>query len=237
MIAIKGSEFSLSNGDEPGVAGGVKSSTFMKESTWILYSFDVKIEGQGAARLTDKKFQNHENTVDAAGVAQAPVNPLGPEDPCDKLAREIDELVNRDKRQDDIGGRHGLKHRFREQINGANGPPGSGVGDPIEWVNHDIEIKNQQKGLRDRLNDFNSQNCGDKVPIPQDAWEWATKPAPQPNEWKPPAEVHSFSALDDGFMKKISKATGLTGVALVIYIIISEGSRILVPPRNLVPVP
>lgn len=65
MIANKGSEFGLSNGDNAGVAGGVKSSTFMKESTWILYSFDVKMDGKNACRLTDKKFQNHENTVDA----------------------------------------------------------------------------------------------------------------------------------------------------------------------------
>jgi hypothetical protein len=68
MIANKGSEFSMSNGDEPGVAGGVKSSTFIKESTWILYSFDVKMDGKGVARLTDKKFQNHENTVDLMGT-------------------------------------------------------------------------------------------------------------------------------------------------------------------------
>lgn len=67
-IGIKGSEFSMSNGDEPGTLGGVKSSTFIKESTWILYSFDVKMEGQGACRLTDKKFQNHENTADLGGV-------------------------------------------------------------------------------------------------------------------------------------------------------------------------
>jgi len=73
MIAIKGSEFSLSNGDNPGVAGGVKSSTFMKESTWILYSFDVKMDGKNACRLTDKKFQNHENTADLAGIIQVPV--------------------------------------------------------------------------------------------------------------------------------------------------------------------
>jgi uncharacterized protein DUF4150 len=64
MIATNGSEFSLSNGDEAGTVGGVKSGTFMKESTWILYSFDVKMEGQNACRLTDKKFQNQENTVD-----------------------------------------------------------------------------------------------------------------------------------------------------------------------------
>lgn len=68
MIGIKGSEFSLSNGDNAGVAGGVKSSTFMKESTWILFSFDVKIDGSNACRLTDKKFQNHENAADLSGI-------------------------------------------------------------------------------------------------------------------------------------------------------------------------
>jgi hypothetical protein len=77
MIAVKGSEFSLSNGDNAGVAGGVKSSTFMKESTWILYSFDVKMDGGNACRLTDKKFHNHENTVNLGGVLQAPVNVQG----------------------------------------------------------------------------------------------------------------------------------------------------------------
>ncbi|MGH8497945.1 MAG: DUF4150 domain-containing protein [Methylococcales bacterium] len=72
MIAIKGSEYSMSNGDEPGSIGGVKSNTFIKESTWILYSFDVKIDGKNACRLTDKKFQNHENTVDLSGNLQMP---------------------------------------------------------------------------------------------------------------------------------------------------------------------
>jgi hypothetical protein len=72
MIAVKGSQFSLSNGDNPGVAGGIKSSTFMKESTWILYSFDVKMDGKNACRLTDKKFHNHENTVNLGGELQSP---------------------------------------------------------------------------------------------------------------------------------------------------------------------
>lgn len=74
MIAIKGSEFSMSNGDEAGTIGGVKSSTFIKESTWILYSFDVKMEGQNACRLGDKKFQNHENTADLMGAKGQPVS-------------------------------------------------------------------------------------------------------------------------------------------------------------------
>ena len=72
MIATKGTEFSMSNGDNAGVAGGVVSSTFMKESTWILYSFDVKMDGQNACRFMDKKFQNHQNTVDLGGEFQPP---------------------------------------------------------------------------------------------------------------------------------------------------------------------
>jgi len=77
MIAIKGSEFSMSNGDQPGTVGGVKSNTFIKESTWILYSFDVKMDGEGACRLSDKKFQNHENTADLGGAKGKPVKVTG----------------------------------------------------------------------------------------------------------------------------------------------------------------
>src|ERR1700761_1668950 len=95
----------------------------------------------------------------------APPCPTEPEDPCTKLAREIDEPINRDKRQDEVGGRHGLKHRFREQIEGENGSLGSAVGDLTEWENHGRAIRDQQKGLRDRLNDYNENNCGDKAPI------------------------------------------------------------------------
>jgi Domain of unknown function (DUF4150) len=63
MCAIKGSEYSMSNGDEAGTAGGVKSSVNMKEAKWITYSMDVKFEGQNACRLSDKMTNNHENTV------------------------------------------------------------------------------------------------------------------------------------------------------------------------------
>ena len=71
--AIKGSEYSRCNGDEPGTAGGVKSSTNMKEATWILYSFDVKLEGKNACRLTDKMMMNHGNTICMSGEVQVPV--------------------------------------------------------------------------------------------------------------------------------------------------------------------
>ena len=88
------------------------------------------------------------------------------------------------------------------------------------------------------MNDFNKNNCGDRVPIPGGAWEWATKPRPKPADWR--GSLNAMSAPlphgDAGFMRKVSELTGLTGVALLIYVIVSEGSR-LFPPRNLVPVP
>jgi len=93
MVATKGSEFSLSNGDNAGVAGGVKSSTFMKESTWILYSFDVKMDGKNACRLTDKKLQNHENAADLAGAVQTPT-PIVPGSP-EERQKEYEEYKKR----------------------------------------------------------------------------------------------------------------------------------------------
>jgi hypothetical protein len=67
MIAIKGSHYSRSNGDEAGTAGGVKSGVNMKATDWITYSFDVKMDGKNACRHTDKKFHNNKNTVDLQG--------------------------------------------------------------------------------------------------------------------------------------------------------------------------
>ena len=67
MIAVKGSQYGRSNGDEAGTAGGVKSGVNMKATDWITYSFDVKIDGKNACRHTDKKFHNNQNTVDLAG--------------------------------------------------------------------------------------------------------------------------------------------------------------------------
>jgi Domain of unknown function (DUF4150) len=74
MAANKGSKFALSNGDNAGVAGGVKSSTFMKEATWILYSFDVKLQKKNACRFSDKMFHNSENAANLGGLQQPLVN-------------------------------------------------------------------------------------------------------------------------------------------------------------------
>ncbi|SCX77880.1 DUF4150 domain-containing protein [Nitrosospira sp. Nsp13] len=77
MAANKGSKLALSNGDQAGTIGGVKSNVFMKEATWILYSFDVKMDGKNAARFTDKMFHNSENAANLAGILQSVVTDLG----------------------------------------------------------------------------------------------------------------------------------------------------------------
>ncbi len=126
MIAIKGSEFSLSNGDEPGSIGGVKSSTFIKESTWITYSFDVKMDGKNACRLSDKKFQNHENTVDLAGAVGAIVKASELDEvkmKCGELGQYGKQKKKRGKgkrSRDHIPSKQALKERAKE-LKGANG--------------------------------------------------------------------------------------------------------------------
>lgn len=75
MIAVVGSKFARSTGDELGSLGGVKSGVHLEESTWTSYSMDVKIEGRNACRLTDTKLHNRGNTVNAGGHMQSHLPP------------------------------------------------------------------------------------------------------------------------------------------------------------------
>ncbi len=197
MIAIKGSEFSLSNGDNAGVAGGVKSSTFMKESTWILYSFDVKIDGKNACRLTDKKFQNHENAADLAGILQTFLALAGGQQAtpaqCKELVEKVKLLVG-EGRKGKVDGVRGLEERMQDQITGKGGPS-----DPMDraptpqfpkgsnsWMRHDQEIVNQQKNLDRHLKEYD-EHCKAGPPLdPPNARSWVTKPRPKPTDWKGP---------------------------------------------------
>ncbi|MEM9302733.1 MAG: DUF4157 domain-containing protein [Pseudomonadota bacterium] len=43
--------------------------------------------------------------------------------------------------------------------------------------------------------------------------------------------------VSKSWLDKMAAITGLTGAALIAYLIVSEGSRIVFPPRNLIPVP
>jgi len=77
--------------------GGVVSSTNMKEATWILSSFDVKLEGKNACRLSDMMMMNHGNTACLAGTVHAPVVAADeiPDPPGDCDPEQYKVLTNR----------------------------------------------------------------------------------------------------------------------------------------------
>lgn len=77
--ATKVSELSRCTGDEPGTAKGIKSSTQMKEATWLSWSMDVFMEGSNVCRLGDKLLMNHGNTACLGGILQPSVT-VGHED-------------------------------------------------------------------------------------------------------------------------------------------------------------
>jgi uncharacterized Zn-binding protein involved in type VI secretion len=59
----KASKIPLSSGDEPGVAGGVVSGTFIQEVEFIMGSMIVTIGGKPAVRLGDPVKANKGNAV------------------------------------------------------------------------------------------------------------------------------------------------------------------------------
>ncbi|MBA8902423.1 PAAR-like domain-containing protein [Phyllobacterium sp. P30BS-XVII] len=67
MNGVKGSEFSVSIGDEPGVGGGVISGVNMHRATFLSWSLDVFMEGRNVTRLTDRMLLNKGNTISAGG--------------------------------------------------------------------------------------------------------------------------------------------------------------------------
>jgi Domain of unknown function (DUF4150) len=64
MPMTKEAKYRTTAGDEAGSAGGgVVSRTIQGAAEFLMYSFDVKLEGKNACRLGDPLFHNHKNTV------------------------------------------------------------------------------------------------------------------------------------------------------------------------------
>lgn len=71
-IALQGSTFSKSSGDEAGSAGGVASGVNKGAAKFISASSNVIIEGKPVSRLSDKMTMNKGNSI-CSGVLIAPV--------------------------------------------------------------------------------------------------------------------------------------------------------------------
>ncbi len=61
MAMVKGAKYSMTSGDEPGTVGGVISGTFKGEAEYLIYSFDVMMEGKNTCRLGDQLWHNKKN--------------------------------------------------------------------------------------------------------------------------------------------------------------------------------
>jgi len=61
MPMTKGAKYMMSTGDEAGSAMGVMSSKIKGACEYMMYSFDVKFEGQNVCRLGDPLFHNEKN--------------------------------------------------------------------------------------------------------------------------------------------------------------------------------
>jgi uncharacterized protein DUF4150 len=63
MPMVKGAVYSRSYLDEPGVAGGILSQVNRDVCEYLLYSFDVKFEGNNVCRLGDQLWHNKKNIM------------------------------------------------------------------------------------------------------------------------------------------------------------------------------
>ena len=63
MPMVKGAKYSRSSGDEAGTLKGIMSNMNMSECEFMMYSFDVKFEGNNVCRLGDPLFHNKKNIM------------------------------------------------------------------------------------------------------------------------------------------------------------------------------
>jgi hypothetical protein len=71
-ICLQDSNFAVSAGDEAGSAGGVASGKIKGKAEFVLYSFDVKVEGKNVPRALDTMLHNEKNTPPAP-LIQPPI--------------------------------------------------------------------------------------------------------------------------------------------------------------------
>lgn len=74
---LVGAKTAISNGDEPGVAGGISSGSFIGEMECTKGSSKVRIEGKAAVRMGDSTKHNKGNTMGMISVPSQPIVLIG----------------------------------------------------------------------------------------------------------------------------------------------------------------
>jgi hypothetical protein len=218
MAANSASTFMKSSGDEPGTLGGVTSMVNMQEASWLSYSMDVFMEGLNACRLTDKMLMNHGNTVCMGGFLTEFLKTWldaakGGKVDCDALLDMIDKILNGNKGAGTgpTPDTRGVKERWFQQRDGNIKP-----GEP-GWDTHDDQLDDMQKQLRKYLQEYENW-CGGGPPLPDDAWEWATKSRPDEKSYRgpePAPEGSRFSMPPAPVMIGVVVAAGI--IAILVF--------------------
>lgn len=61
MVMVKGAKYMMSAGDEAGSVGGIISGVFKQECEYLMYSFNVMLEGKNVCRMSDPLWHNKKN--------------------------------------------------------------------------------------------------------------------------------------------------------------------------------
>jgi len=112
-VVVKGSAYTMTSGDEPGVAMGVISSKIKGKSEVMNQSVNVKFEGKGVGRLTDPHGNNagSKSNVPCPGEVQPPKVGVGATDkkPGDEEAcKELEKNHVAKKDRKSTARKHGM---------------------------------------------------------------------------------------------------------------------------------
>ncbi|MCA9727306.1 MAG: DUF4150 domain-containing protein [Candidatus Eisenbacteria bacterium] len=91
-IMLKSSVFKMSTGDEAGSAQGVVSNKIKGKAEFVLYSFDVKVEGKNVPRLGDIMVQNKDSSPNTPPFPEVQPPSIVVPFPQDDDDNEIDKI-------------------------------------------------------------------------------------------------------------------------------------------------
>ena len=120
-VMIKGAAYTMTSGDEPGVAMGIVSSKIKGKSKIMNQSFDVKFEGKGVGRLTDPHGNNTGGSPNVPVIAevQSPMVGMPPKTPeQEKACKELEKTKVKKKDRKKVAEENGMDGDHAEAISG-----------------------------------------------------------------------------------------------------------------------
>lgn len=118
-VMVKGSNYTLTNGDQPGIALGVISNKIMGKSGPLNQSFDIKYEKKGVARLTDPHGNNagsKPNVPNPAEVQPPSMVIPGMTAEQKKACEEVDKKRVKDEDRDKVALENGMDPGHAKRI-------------------------------------------------------------------------------------------------------------------------